>query len=95
MGKTIDVNGLEVEICDILALRQYGTLDCVSGECVPSEGELQVGGIYPFLKSGCRIWNLLEPIPLIVTQGNKQFTEAIGLVNLCNISIRAKSQYCQ
>ncbi|MEI6731525.1 MAG: hypothetical protein WCK90_02475 [archaeon] len=71
---------LETHYCKLLALRSYKSPSRTPDECLPET--LESGSIYTFLKSGQRIFDLNNPIPLHETQGDEMLSKPIALVNI-------------
>lgn len=90
MGKLIQLdNGIQIEVNTVLALRPYASEGRHADECVPSV--LNLGSYHNFIKEGYRIYNLLEPIPLLITRGEQDFTEALAMVRVFHCQVEAKA----
>lgn len=75
--------GINVEFNPDLALRsisQYHSGARSLDECIPEP--LEEGQTYPFLKKGQRCYYLLEPIPLLETQGNQQLSRPLASITI-------------
>src|SRR5574339_715952 len=83
--------GTAVEHNTVLALREYDHPDYSEIQCVPAPHDLLLGGQYSFNKSGYRIFELNKPIPLVVTNGNQEFSRVVGLVEIQNLTIEPVS----
>jgi len=75
--------GIQVEFNPDLALRNRSHF--LSGkrsleECLPEM--LREGEVHSFLKEGQRCYYLLEPIPLLETQGNQQLSRPLAAVTI-------------
>jgi len=74
--------GIQIEFNPDLALRNRSHLQLGRSleECLPEM--LLEGEVHPFRKEGQRCYSLLEPIPLLETQGNQQLSRPLAAITI-------------
>lgn len=93
MGLQIKFQTEVVEFQTVLALRLpiYGEGKEASELVPPDPHE---GEVYEFSKSGYRLY-LLEPLPLVATEGNQLFSVVIGMVEPLKVSFHALGDHVE
>jgi hypothetical protein len=78
--------GIKVEFNPDLALRSIAEFKAgrrKKEECVPAR--LALGKMYPFLKSGQRLYNIGSKTPLLVTKGNENLSEPVAAIRILEV----------